>query len=197
MPVLCHFPVISDRDKGAGDADNRGSTTTDSVAVTVDWQLDFATFTSISAYSAYDLKSSGDTDLAATPALHRTRWEDYDQYSQELRLVSPGGEMIDWIAGAYYQRNELDISRRIDALDFLLEGALYADPAGLPGAPSQFDQDSESWSVFSSGTWHYTDTLRFTLGARYSDETKDLDKVLGLRRPAVQTWRRYLLCESA
>ena len=173
------FPVISDRDKGAGDADNRGSTTTDSVAVTVDWQLDFATFTSISAYSAYDLKSSGDTDLAATPALHRTRWEDYDQYSQELRLVSPGGEMIDWIAGAYYQRNELDISRRIDALDFLLAGPLST--AALydaeTGQPSVFDQDGESWAVFSQGTWNATDALHFTLGLRYNKETKDLDKI--------------------
>jgi len=33
-------------------------------------------------------------------------------------IHSPGGETIDWIAGAYYQYNELDISRRIDAIDF-------------------------------------------------------------------------------
>ena len=58
-----------------------------------------------------------------------------------------------------------------------MAGALYADPDTLPGVPSKFDQDSESWSVFSQGTWNYTDTLRFTLGVRYSDETKDLDKV--------------------
>lgn len=173
------FPVVSDRDKGAGDADNRSSTDTDVFALTVDWQLDFATFTSISAYSAYDRMSSGDTDIAATPALHRTRWEDYEQYSQELRLVSPGGETIDWIAGAYYQRNELDISRRIDALDFLLAGtlsttALYSEN---PGVPSVFDQDGESWAVFGQGTWNATDVLRLTLGLRYNEETKDLDKV--------------------
>ncbi|WP_279244850.1 TonB-dependent receptor [Candidatus Litorirhabdus singularis] len=173
------FPVISDRNKGAGDADNRSSTDTDVFALTVDWQLDFATFTSISAYSAYDRMSAGDTDFAATPALHRTRWEDYKQYSQELRLVSPGGETIDWIAGAYYQRNELDISRRIDAIDFLQSGplsvaALYSEE---PGVPSVFDQDGESWAVFGQGTWNATDTLRFTLGLRYNEETKDLDKV--------------------
>lgn len=173
------FPVISDSDLGAGDADNRGSTETDVFALTVDWLLDFATFTSISAYSAYDQMSSGDTDIAAVPSLHRLRWEDYEQYSQELRLVSPGGETIDWIAGAYYQRNELDISRRIDALDFLLAGplsvaALYSEE---PGVPSIFDQDGESWAVFGQGTWNATDTLRFTLGLRYNEETKDLDKV--------------------
>jgi outer membrane receptor protein involved in Fe transport len=174
------FPVISDRNRGAGDADNRASTDTDVFALTVDWHLDFATFTSISAYSAYDRTSTGDTDIAAVPALHRTRWEDYEQYSQELRLVSPGGQTFDWIAGAYYQHNELDISRRIEAIDFLLAGplsvagALYAEE---PGVPSVFDQDGDSWSVFSQGTWNATDTLRLTLGLRYNEETKDLDKV--------------------
>ena len=67
--------------------------------------------------------------------------------------MSPGGETIDWIAGAYYQRNELDISRRIDALDFLLSGplsttALYSEE---PGVPSVFDQDGDSWAVFCPG----------------------------------------------
>ncbi|QFU76248.1 TonB-dependent receptor [Halioglobus maricola] len=172
------IPVVSDYDKGAGDAGTRKTTDTEVLALTIDWHLDFATFTSISAYSAYDLLSTGDTDVAAAPSLHRTRWEDYEQYSQELRLVSPGGETIDWIAGAYYQRNELDISRRIETIDFLQSGplstsALYAPD---PGVPSVFDQEGESWAVFGQGTWNVSDTLRLTLGLRYNEETKDLDK---------------------
>jgi outer membrane receptor protein involved in Fe transport len=178
------IPVVSDRNRGAGDVDGRSQTTTDVFAVTVDWELDFATLTSISAYSAYDQDSDpGNTDTVATPSLSRAGEEDFEQYSQEIRFVSPGGETIDWIAGAYYQYNELDISRQVFAIDFAqsgplsVAGALYADPAGLPGVPSKFDQDSDSWSVFSQGTWNYTDTLRFTLGLRYSDESKELDKV--------------------
>jgi outer membrane receptor protein involved in Fe transport len=170
--------VVSDYDKGAGDAGTRKTTDTDVLALTIDWHLDFATVTSISAYSAYDLMSTGDTDIAAAPSLHRTRWEDFEQYSQELRLVSPGGEIIDWIAGAYYQRTDLDISRRLETIDFLQSGplstsALYAPD---PGVPSVFDQEGESWAVFGQGTWNVTDTLRLTLGLRYNEETKDLDK---------------------
>ena len=172
------IPVVSDYDKGAGDAGTRKTTDTEVLALTIDWHLDFATFTSISAYSAYDLLSTGDTDIAAAPSLHRTRWEDYEQYSQELRLVSPGGETIDWIAGAYYQRNELDISRRLETIDFLQSGplstsALYAPD---PGVPSVFDQEGESWAMFGQGTWNVTNALRLTLGLRYNEETKDLDK---------------------
>ena len=34
--------------------------------------------------------------------------EEFEQFSQELRFVSPGGETIDWIAGGYYQHWDLD-----------------------------------------------------------------------------------------
>ena len=176
------FPIISDRDYSAGEASPYNKNQTEVFALTVNWDLDFATLTSISAYSAYDMESPGNTDVAAVPALTRTTWEEYEQYSQELRLVSPGGETIDWIVGAYYQQNELDISRRIDAIDFAqlgplsVAGALYADPELGAGVPSIFDQDSDSWAIFGESTWNISDTLRFSLGARYNEETKDLDK---------------------
>jgi iron complex outermembrane receptor protein len=174
------FPLVGDRDKGAGDVDGNSVTQTDVLAVTVDWELDFATLTSISAYSSYDSEGKpGNTDLNAVPALSRAKFEDYEQYSQEIRLVSPGGETLDWIAGAYYQQSKLNISTRVDALDFALSGPISVPPlfTDRPGVPSTFDQDSSSWAVFGQGTWNATETLRFSLGLRYNEETKDLDKV--------------------
>ena len=177
------FPVVSDRDKGAGDVNGYNTNKTDVFVATVNWELDFATLTSISAYSGYDMESGGNTDLSAAPGLARTRSEDYEQYSQEIRFVSPGGETIDWIAGGYYQYNNLNISSTYQALDFAQSGPisvppLYADLQRFQSVPSKFDQDSYSWSAFGQGTWNYTEALRFSLGVRYSDETKDLDKVI-------------------
>jgi outer membrane receptor protein involved in Fe transport len=121
----------------------------------------------------------GDTDINAAPSIHRTRTEDFEQYSQELRLVSPGGETIDWITGAYYQRNELDISRRLDTLDFAQSGTLSTVPLYAPdtGVPTIFDQEGESWAAFAQCTWNASDTLRLTLGLRYNKDSKDLDKI--------------------
>ena len=175
------FPQVGDPDKGAGEVDGDVDIETDVFAITVDWEFEFATFTSISAYSSYDSDGEpGNTDVAATPALTRAKFEDYEQYSQEIRLVSPGGETIDWIAGAYYQQGELDISTQVFAIDFAQSGPISVPPLAAegnePGRPSVFDQDSDSWAVFGQGTWNYSDTLRFSLGLRYNEETKDLDK---------------------
>ncbi|MEO0438894.1 MAG: TonB-dependent receptor plug domain-containing protein, partial [Pseudomonadota bacterium] len=84
------FPVVSERDQGASDAPNARDVETDVFALTVNWDLAFATFTSISAYSGYTRIDESNTDLAATAALNRNSEEEYDQYSQEVRLVSNG-----------------------------------------------------------------------------------------------------------
>ena len=174
------FPIVDDRDEAAFDLGDNTEVRTDVAAITVNWDIDFATFTSITAYSAYDRKTQANTDFAVTAGLHRTLDERYKQYSQELRLVSPGGETLDWIAGAYYEYAELDISRTNTALDFALSGPLSV-PAlvYLPGSvpePSKFDQDTDSLGVFGQATYSVTDTVRVTGGLRYNYEKKTLDK---------------------
>lgn len=174
------FPIIDDRDEAAFDLGDNADYRTDLGAVTVNWDIDFATFTSITAYSAYERKTQTDSDFAATPGLHRTLDEKYEQYSQELRLVSPGGETIDWITGAYFEYAELDVSRLNTALDFAQSGPLSVPPlVYLPGTtpqPTKFDQETDALGIFGQGTYNLTDTVRVTAGLRYNDEKKKLDK---------------------
>lgn len=174
------FPLLSDRDKGAFDLSATDKTETDVFAVTVNWDMEYATFTSVTGYATYDTERDLDSDYSATAALHRGLKEEYEQFSQELRLVSPGGETLDWIVGAYYQQSELDIGRSNTALDFALLGDLSVSSLVLlDGAtpPSIFDQESDSWAVFAQGTWNVADTVRIGLGLRYNEEQKDLDKI--------------------
>lgn len=172
------FPVIDERDRAAFDLSDDRDAETDVASLTVNWDLEVGTFTSITAYSGYEYSATANSDFSIQPALHRQTEEDFDQYSQELRLVSPGGETIDWIVGGYYEFNELGISRLNTDIDFGLVGPL-AVPAlislGDPG-PSVFDQETQTWSVFGQATWSINDVWRVTAGLRYNDESKDLDK---------------------
>jgi outer membrane receptor protein involved in Fe transport len=177
------FPVVSDRDKGASDIASSGDTRSDLVVLTVNSDVTFATFTSISAYSAYDQKQTQNSDFAAVAALNRNQTEDYEQFSQELRFVSPAGQTIDWIAGTYYQDSTLDIRRNTTALDFALSGplatsALVVVPGASSEGSSKFDQKADGWTVFTQGTWNYSAALHFVAGVRYTDETKNLDKLV-------------------
>lgn len=173
------FPIVSDRDETAMNFSDDKDVRTDVFALTVNWQLDFATLTSISAYSEYDLDGQANSDMSATSALERTLEEDFEQYSQELKLISPGGETLDWIVGAYYEYSELSIARTILEGDFALSGPISVPPLVIipPGIPTQFDQDAETFAAFGQATYTLTDTVRVTAGVRYNDETKELDKV--------------------
>jgi outer membrane receptor protein involved in Fe transport len=172
------FPVINDHDRGAGDILDSDETELDIALLTVNWDIPLGTLTSITGYATFDTYRETNSDMATTGSINRIQEEEYEQFSQELRLVSPGGETLDWIVGAYFQTSELDVSKTNTDLDFLLSGPLSVIPlvGTAPGLPSIFDQDSESWAVFGQITWQFADRLRTSLGLRYNEETKELDK---------------------
>jgi len=183
------FPVVGDSDKGAADYADKFDTRTDVFALTVNYELVGNTLTSISAYSAYDFTRHANSDIANTAALNRMHEEEFKQLSQEIRLVSPGGETFDWIVGGYYQQTELDISRRLVDLDFALAGPLVALPLVRPmtSEPSMFDQESSSWALFAQGTWKLADSVRISGGIRYNEEGKELDKRINAEGYGVRT----------
>lgn len=173
------FPIVDDNDKAAFDFPNNNDFDTDVAAITVNWDLEHYTLTTITASSAYDYTEQTNADFSATSSLHRTKDESYDQFSQEVRLVSPGGETIDWIVGAYYQQSSLEVSRVNETLDFINSGplAVTALVATEDGLPSEFDQDSTSWAGFGEVIWSIRENIKVGLGLRYNEETKELDKI--------------------
>ncbi len=181
-------PVYPDsvlNDKAQMDFTETNGSRTHTGSVTVNYALGDITLTSISGYSAYDRTRYEDADQSPFPALGRIRHDDYEQFSQELRLVSPGGETIDWIAGVYWQDSSLKVDREF--IDFNINELTNGGSAPLAiAAPLQhigdaqymteFDQETESASIFGQATWNLSEQLRMTLGLRYDEETKELDK---------------------
>ena len=158
---------------------------TDNVTLAVNWEAENFSFTSISGYLGYDTDEYLDTDGAGIDAFTQKQKENYDQYSQEVRFTSPGGETIDWIGGAYYQYWDLDYRADFLVDDENLWSALgvlgtsignpdYAALGALTNLQSvrDYSGDSETWAAFGQMTWNISDVYRLTLGARYTSEEK-------------------------
>ena len=96
--------------------------------------------------------------------------EDLEQWSQELRLESPGGQTIDYMAGLYYAHGDLDASS-YSAFYFGPFG-MFAGPPYGPGTPiattQPYRQKDSVKSAFASVTINPLDRLKINLGARYS-----------------------------
>lgn len=161
----------------------------DNVTLTLNWDLGGYTLTSVSAYMGYDTDEKLDLDGAGIDAFTQTQEEDYDQYTQEIRLVSPGGETIDWIVGAYYMNWDLDYTADFLVDDESLWSALGA-VGGAIGRPElealgalsnlrnvrDYSGESQSYAVFAQATWNMTDVTRMTVGGRYTFEDKSGDR---------------------
>lgn len=123
------------------------------------------TLTSISAYRGWKNRQHQDWDSTGTLTAATARGEDLgtvdsDQLSQELRLTSPKGGLVDYVVGLYYfhaithERYRRDLTR-------LVAGAPISD-RGVADYRTQLD----NYSVFGEANVNFTSRFRGILGAR-------------------------------
>ncbi|GAB5453485.1 MAG: TonB-dependent receptor [Halioglobus sp.] len=139
--------------------------------VQYDHQINEHTLTALSGWSEYENERFTDSDFLSIDYLNTVFGSDYEQFSQELRLTSPGNQRFDYVAGMLYLNSEMDFTGITDASfppPFLL--------AGLPLDNSSqrfYTQDTQVWSIFGQGKLALNERWRITLGLRYTDEEKD------------------------
>ena len=141
--------------------------------LTANWAWDRLTLTSITGFVEYDTLEILDVDYTNLDILDGTnQTEKYEQFSQELRLTSNGGERIEYIAGAYFQNGDVRVTDDVFLGSFL---TLAGPPVAFLNDSQwarNYSQDSDLWSVFAQADFQLGDRFDLTLGARYSSEDK-------------------------
>ena len=98
----------------------------ESLTVTIDYDIGEYTLTSITGYSAYNYVDVQDIDFTPLEVLTQNQRQDFDQWSQEIRIASPLSDTFDFVTGLYYQTSDLQHHRRLDADIAPLAGAVPA-----------------------------------------------------------------------
>lgn len=140
----------------------------------VDFDADWATLTSITAYRHWDEFDGNDPDILPVNYLRvNNGYNLLDQYSQELRMTSPSGGRFEWVGGIFlgWTKNE-NRSEQTGAL------ALLPPPLELGSVFSSVVKN-ESAAVFGQLSYSPVDRLKLILGARYTAEKVELDAVAG------------------
>lgn len=140
---------------------------------TANFQFADYTVTSITGYSWFDsaMINGFDQTLPAggqtTNSVYNSYPENFDQFSQEVRLSSPTGRPIEFIIGAYYDTSDYHLDQfggfNINNSVLKYFGLLH----------TFFDQQTESYSLFGQSTWNATDALRFIGSLRYTHTSKE------------------------
>lgn len=147
----------------------------DVLVIEADYALGEFTLSSITGWLDYSFFQDCDCDFTSALIFQAYGDEEFEQFSQEFRLTSPGGEQFDYIVGAFYQSNELNFNDAIDVPKASLLRLL--NPAFSDIRTRRFaKQESDMWAIFGQVTWNLSDSTRLIFGGRYTEEDKTADK---------------------
>lgn len=129
------------------------------VSLTSEFDFDWGTIKSITAYRDMEWTGSRDADGTPLTILHTRNDDTQDQFSQELQFSGTAlDESVNWLAGLYYFE----------------EGA--TDDYFVPVAVGTFNTggiaENDSQAVFGQFTYDASESISMTLGARWTEENK-------------------------
>lgn len=161
------------------------------ISATVDWNLGPVTLTSITGSRRYHFDARNDQEETRFDINRSGTLVDAEQFSQEFRLTSEPGGLLDYQTGLYYLDAEADTTSRnlygADAGAFFANNAQYAALYNSGSAAGRLllkdalnnvyatnnqlsSTDSKAW--FGQINWHLTDKADLTTGLRYTREKR-------------------------
>lgn len=126
----------------------------------VEFDLGFATLTSVTSHIDFDRQWGIDTDATPLPQTDFYTDDKVKQFSQELRL-SGESAIVDWLVGGFYTRDHV-----VTSYDGRLQ-ALF-NTTSL----TRSDQVTKSAAFFANGEWKLAPTLSVVTGLRYTSEKR-------------------------
>lgn len=198
-PSVCRTSLDTPN-RAENDTSNDAELTTDAFTLNATWDInDSLTLASVTGYRDIEEYRIYDFDGSAAPYITIERWNEYDQFSQELRLDGTY-EDFNFTAGLYYWNSEFE-QDWVTGGQFWssLFGAVAADPvlwgacqagalapvwcdSGIPGGiPLGEDvtqilyetQETTSFAAFAQADWRFAEDWTLTLGLRWTEEEKD------------------------
>ena len=151
-------------------------TNSQGVSLTASRVLPFgATLLDIASYNLY-ADHIKELPIASLPiiVLSSQQIDNIRSYSNELRLVSPGHQFIDYVTGVYVFHDDLTYinnSQPGPGATAKVGGAFF-----VPGDESftTYQQGTMSWAVYGQATVNILDNLRVVGGLRYSYDHKNV-----------------------
>lgn len=171
---LGNFPVGGNAVTGKSLEDTRSGVDTPNeqdifnAQLRFDVEMDGMVFSSMTTYQDSDREmNTSDFDASTLRLSDITDYEKNESFSQEFQLLSDTDGNFSWMAGLYYFESEGEYQLLFDGRDLVLTGFnLIASPISR--------LDNTAWAIFGQMSYDFNDAWSLTVGARYSDEDKDI-----------------------
>lgn len=148
------------------------------VGLTVNWELnDNWTLTSLTNYTEYEGADFSTPDYNLNADGQLAYFDDnFDQISQELRLLGSLNDSTDLIVGVYYNDNEVTFNQNIQFCGGRGSNCVNASLPTFTGLQRNLEsvQDSTTVSLFAQIDFHINEQWTVAVGGRYTEEDKDV-----------------------
>jgi outer membrane receptor protein involved in Fe transport len=138
-------------------------------SLTVNYDFSDLSLTSVTGYLKTKTRYYANFDATSFNVISTPEHEDYESFTQELRLLSKFDGPLNFLIGAFFQ----------DYSQFFQNNTL-AVPLGPDPTTGKFHTwekpsgtDGNTYSVFGQLLWDISDTIELAGGIRYTRETKD------------------------
>jgi iron complex outermembrane receptor protein len=180
-PVACQSSDVADKDNVTGARNGITDTETDMFILTANLDLGSVLLTSITGLQDKEEQYLNNFDPSPADFLYLDYLNDWEQFSQEVRVTSQFSDTVEFVAGLYYWDVEYVQNWDVGRLHFNLD-QIGAIVPGVPGgagftgdtlATNGQAQKTTSVAAFFNGDWHVTDQFTLTAGVRWTKEEKD------------------------
>lgn len=160
--------------------------TIDSATLIANYDWDGYTLTATTGLLEFDYLENCDCDFTPAPFFDLDLMEDYQQFSQEIRLASPLDNKVEWIVGAFYQtfdqsfNDSFNVPQNSTLIPVLTQLSPVFAVFANTGVAREFEQSSDAWAIFGELNWHIQEDVHLSIGARFTEEEKKGSKVLTL-----------------
>jgi len=179
----------------------------DTLSLVIDYNREWGSIKSISAWQDSNGSSSSDDDRSQLDIFSRVdAVSESDSFSQEFRFSSRLNDQLDYQAGLFYYQQT---TKGGDGKPYVFIGedfvsiASQQDLSSLPGLPpgipigfiaqpgdsirADVKLETETFAAFARATWHIGPRWHVTGGLRWSDEDKDADLFVAVDSTALST----------
>lgn len=176
--------VLSDLG-GDYQAENRGASLVAEWAINPDLSLK-----SVTGWRYTEAAQNDELDHTAIPFLHRTNTVhprggpgESDQYSQEIQLIgSAFNDRLQYVTGLYWFREKSDgreTANYLGPFDPAIANLFF-----LNTSAAELAAENEARAAFAQLEWELASQWRATLGLRYTDEDRELQRIRYVPDPA-------------
>ncbi len=135
--------------------------------------------TTTTSYVEYTFDEICDCDFVGAPVFDLPMNEGYEQMSQEFRVASPGGDLVDWQTGFFFQKSQVVFQDmlRVPGNSVLQQVSPLLVNTLFQGASRTYESESELYAYFAEATLNLSDDFRVTFGGRITKEHKSGSRV--------------------